>query len=75
MTSIGGKVKIVTDFLFKGFKITADGDCSHEIRRYLLLGRKAMMPLTHASCPLQAGFKRSCDYFWPRTEAILVRLL
>ena len=43
MTSIGGKVKIVTDFLFKGFKITADGDCSHEIRRYLLLGRKAMI--------------------------------
>ena len=32
----------VTDFIFLGSKITADGDCSHEIKRYLLLGRKAM---------------------------------
>ena len=30
----------VTDFIFLGFKITADGDCSHEIKRHLLLGRK-----------------------------------
>ena len=37
----GEKVEVVTDFLFLGSKITADGDCSHEIRRYLLLGRKA----------------------------------
>ena len=36
------KVDVVTDFLFLGSKITADGDCSHEIRRRLLLGRKAM---------------------------------
>ena len=35
----------MTDFLFLGFKITADGDCSHEIRRPLLLGRKAMTKL------------------------------
>ena len=35
----------VTDFLFLGFKITADGDCSHEIRRQLLLGREAMTKL------------------------------
>ena len=35
-------VEIVTDFLFLGSRITADGDCSHEIRRLLLLGRKAM---------------------------------
>ena len=35
----------VTDFIFLGSKITADGDCSHEIRRYLLLGRKAMTNL------------------------------
>ena len=41
----GGKVEAVTDFLFLGFKITADGDCSHEIRRPLLLGRKAMTKL------------------------------
>ena len=32
----------VRDFIFEGFKITADGDCSHEIKRHLLLGRKAM---------------------------------
>ena len=41
----GEKVEVVTDFLFLGSKITADGDCSHEIRRRLLLGRKAMTNL------------------------------
>ena len=41
----GGKVEVVTDSLFLGSKITADGDCSHEIRRRLLLGRKAMTSL------------------------------
>ena len=35
-------MEIVTDFVFLGSKITADGDCSHEIKRRLLLGRKAM---------------------------------
>ena len=35
------KVEAVTDFLFLGFKITVDGDCSHGIRRWLLLGRRA----------------------------------
>ena len=35
----------MTDFTFLGFKITADGDCSHEIRRQLLLGRKAVTNL------------------------------
>ena len=35
----------MTDFLFLGSKVTADGDCSHEIRRQLLLGRKAMTNL------------------------------
>ena len=48
MTSwqIGGeKVEAVTDFLFLDSKITADGDYSHEIRRQLLLGRKAMTKL------------------------------
>ena len=35
----------MTDFLFLGSKITVDGDCSHEIRRHLLLGRKAMTNL------------------------------
>ena len=36
----------VTDFIFLGSKITADGDCSHEIQRHLLLGRKAMINLS-----------------------------
>ena len=39
------KVETVTDFLFLGSKITAHGDSSHEIRRFLLLGRKAMINL------------------------------
>ena len=37
----GEKIETVTDFIFLGSKITADGDCSHEIKRHLLLGRKA----------------------------------
>ena len=37
--------EIVADFIFGGSKITADGDCSHEIKRFLLLGRKAMTNL------------------------------
>ena len=41
----GEKVEAVTDFIFLGSKITADGDCSHEIRRRLLLGRKAVTNL------------------------------
>ena len=39
------KVEAVTDFIFLGSKITADGDCPHEIKRHLLLGRKAMTNL------------------------------
>ena len=39
------KVEAVTSFLFLGYKITVDSDCSHEIRRHLLLGRKAMTSL------------------------------
>ena len=38
-------MEIVTDFIFLGSKITADGDCSHEIKRHLLLGKKAMTNL------------------------------
>ena len=38
-------METVTDFIFLGSKITADGDCSHEIQRHLLLGRKAMTNL------------------------------
>ena len=41
----GETVEIVRDFILLGSKITADGDCSHEIKRWLLLGRKAMTDL------------------------------
>ena len=41
----GGKVEIVTDFIFLGSKITPDSDCHHKIKRCLLLGRKAMTNL------------------------------
>ena len=41
----GETVEIVTDFIFLGSKITVDGDCSHEIKRRLLLGRKVMTNL------------------------------
>ena len=41
----GETVEIVSDFIFLGSKITADGDCSHEIKRHLLLGRKLMTNL------------------------------
>ena len=41
----GEKVEVVTDFLFLASKITADGDCSHEIRRHMLIGRKALTNL------------------------------
>ena len=42
---MGKKVEIVTDFIFLGFKITVDSDCSHENKRRLLLGRKAVTNL------------------------------
>ena len=41
----GETTETVTDFIFLGFKITADGDCSHKVKRWLLLGRKAMTNL------------------------------
>ena len=41
----GETVETVSDFILGGSKITADGDCSHEIKRYLLLGRKVMINL------------------------------
>ena len=41
----GEKVEAVTDFIFLGSKVTADGDCSHKIKRSLLFGRKAMTKL------------------------------
>ena len=45
MANREGKVEVVTDLLFLGSKITADGDYSHEVRRHLLPGRKAMTNL------------------------------
>ena len=42
---VGETMETVTDFIFLGSKVTADGDCSHEIKRHLLLGRKAMTNL------------------------------
>ena len=43
----GERMETVSDFIFWGFKITADGDCSHEIKRRLLLGRKVMTNIDH----------------------------
>ena len=43
----GETMETVTDFLFLGSKITADGDCSHEIKRHLLLGKKGDQPRQH----------------------------
>ena len=45
MANRWGTMETVTAFILGGFKITADGDCSHEIKRHLLLGRKAMINL------------------------------
>ena len=45
-------METVTDFIFLGSKITADGDCSHEIKKHLLLGRKAMTNLSQFSSSL-----------------------
>ena len=44
----GETMETVTDFIYLGSKITADGDCSYEIKRHLLLGRKAMINLDSA---------------------------
>ena len=52
----GETVEIVADFIFGGSKITADGDCSHEIKRRLLLGRKVMTNL-------DSVFKKQRHYF------------
>ena len=47
MADDGETIEIVTDFIFLGSKITVEGDCSHGIKRHLLLGRKAMTDLDH----------------------------
>src|SRR5574339_199556 len=62
----GDTVETVADFIFGGSKITADGDCSHEIKRRLLLGRKAMTNLDN--------ILRSRDITLP-TKACLVKFI
>ena len=59
-------METVTDFIFWGSKITADGDCSHEIKRHLLLGRKVMINL--------AGILKSRDITLP-TKVHLVKAM
>ena len=58
----GETMETVTDFIFLGSKITVDGDCSHEIKRRLLLGRKAMTNLDNIlkSCYLATEQQRRC---------------
>ena len=52
----GETMETVRDFIFLGSKITADGDCSHEIKRHLLLGRKAITNLDSIDITLQQRF-------------------
>ena len=66
----GETVETVSDFIFWGSKITADGDCSHEINRRLLLGRKVMTNLDSILkagtllCPSSQGYGFSCGHVW-----------
>ena len=62
----GETVETVTDFIFLGSKITVDGDCSHEIKRRLLLGRKALTNLD--------SILKSRDITWP-TKVHLVKAM
>ena len=55
MANRWGKEETMTDFIFLGSKITAEGDCIHEIKRRLLLGRKAMTNLDNESVLLNYG--------------------
>ena len=71
---VGEMVETVADFIFLGSRITADGDCSHEIKRRLLLGRKAMTNLdsilksrditNKGSSGQSYGFSSSHVWFW-----------
>ena len=62
----GETMDTVTDFIFLGYKITIDGDCSHEIKRHLLLGRKAMTN--------RGSILKSRDITWP-TKVHLVKAM
>ena len=66
MGNRGETVETVSDFIFLGFQITADGDCSHEIKRHLLLGRK---PVTNLD-----GILRSRDITLP-TKVYLAKAM
>ena len=59
----GETIEIVTDFIFLGSKITVDGDCSHEIKRHLLFGRKAMTNLD--------SILKNIDITWPAKVSII----
>ena len=50
----GETVETLSDFIFLGSKITADGDCSHEIKRHLLLGRKVITNLDSILCQIRS---------------------
>ena len=63
----GETMETVTDFILRGSKITADGDCSHEIKRRLLLGRKAMTNI-------DTSILNSRDITWP-TKVCLVKAM
>ena len=72
-TANGETVETVSDFIFGGSKITADGDCSHEIKRRLLLGRKVMTNLDSIfksrhyfanKGPSSQGYGFSCGHVW-----------
>ena len=70
----GETMEIATDFILGGSKITADGDCSHEIKRRLLLGRKVMTNLDRIlksrditlpyKCPSSQGYDFSSAHVW-----------
>ena len=66
MAKNGETMETVTDFIFLGSKITADGDCSHEIKRLLLLGRKAMINLDSM---LKSREKPDLDALFPCKNA------
>ena len=75
MGNRGGTAEAVSDFIFGGSKITADGDCSHEIKRHLLLERKVMTNLDSIfksrdinyfanKGPSGQGYSFSSDHVW-----------
>ena len=63
----GETMATVTDFILGGSKITVDGDCSHEIKRHLLLGRKAMTNLD--------SILKSRDITWPTKICLVMAIV